>query len=77
MGAKARKAMKVFAQEMDRREGLCLVLDRLVEMGQKLKGDEKRIYDQWVREGKPRWRDEPRIVARVRKAARKAARRGI
>jgi len=67
------KAMAAFAEELDRREAKCLVFDKIVAAGGVLENDDKRLYDQWVAEGKPKWREDPKIIARVHAAARKAA----
>lgn len=74
MSAKARQAMAEMAAELDRCEAECLMTDKLLAAELPITESARRQHEQWVREGKPLWRDTPAIINRIRKASKKAAR---
>jgi hypothetical protein len=73
MGAKTHEAMVEMAAELDRCEQECLMTDKLLTAGLPIGDAARRQHEQWVREGKPLWRETPTVVARARKAAKRAA----
>jgi len=74
MGAKAHEALTKMAAELDRCEQECLITDKLLAADLPVTESARRQHEQWVREGKPLWRETPAIINRVKKAAKKAAR---
>ncbi len=73
MSARADRAMVEMAAELDRCEAECLMTDKLLTAELPITDSARRQHEQWVREGKPLWRETPAVIARVRKAAKKAA----
>ena len=72
MGAKAHEALTKMAAELDRCEAQCLMTDKLLAAGLPIAENARRQHEQWVREGKPLWRETPAIINRIRKAAKKS-----
>ena len=73
MSAKADKIAKQYAAELDRREAECMRIDDKNRRGETLTKDERDVLTRWEAEGRKPWREDGHVIARLRKAARLAA----
>jgi len=60
--------------QMDETEELCVEAAEKQDRGEELTETERRRLEAWDRVGRERWRKTPRLLAKIRKAAKIAAR---
>lgn len=62
------------AKMLDDCDAQCFELDRKEAAGEAMTSEEEIEHEQWKKEGRIPWRQKPELVAKIRKAAKKAAR---
>jgi len=69
-----RVAYDTLAAELDRIEARCIAIEVKEQAGEELTDEEQQTLNQWDAEGRTRWRKNPRVLAKVRRTAKMAAR---
>jgi hypothetical protein len=74
MRPRVRAAFNAFGLVLDDLDKECLSVERKVQMGEPLSNADKGVLAQWNAEGAKPWRQKPKVMRRIKRAARKAAR---
>jgi hypothetical protein len=74
MRPRVRAAFNEFAKVADRADQECTETERRIIAGETVSIAEKAQYAQWLSEGAKPWRQKPKVMRRIKRAARKAVR---
>jgi len=75
MRRRTREAFDIFAAKLDELEAQCIEVERKIQAEEPTTVNERAQLARWLSEGRPLWRNNPQTIARLRRTARRCARR--